>query len=68
MGHSQDAPTRPPINVMLGALEPLEMPWATEVWLGERAEEGLDLPRSERIEAGLHHPALLLVGDGKMSA
>ena len=30
-GHSKDDPTRPQIKVMLGSLDPLGMPLATEV-------------------------------------
>ncbi len=39
-GQRKDAPTRPPINVMLGSLDPLGMPLATEVLSGERAADG----------------------------
>ena len=68
VGHRKDDPTRPQIKVMLGALDPLGMPLATDVWSGERADDSLYLPIIERIRSGLHKTGLLFVGDGKMSA
>jgi len=44
------------------------MPLATEVWSGERADDGLYIPILERIRRGLNKTGLLFVGDGKMSA
>lgn len=67
-GHSKDDPTRPQLKVMMGSLDPLGMPLATEVWSGERADDGLYIALIERIESGLHRPGLLFVGDCKMSA
>jgi transposase len=67
-GHSKDDPTRPQIKVMLGSLDPLGMPLATDVLSGERADDGLYLPIIERIRTGLKTPGLLFVGDCKMSA
>jgi transposase len=67
-GHSKDDPTRPQIKVMIGALDPLGMPLATDVLSGERADDGLYLPIIERIRTGLQPPGLLFVGDCKMSA
>jgi len=67
-GHSKDDPTRPQIKVMMGSLDPLGMPLATDVLSGERADDGLYLPIIERIRAGLQTPGLLFVGDCKMSA
>jgi transposase len=67
-GHRKAAPTRPQITVMIGSLDPLGMPLATEVLAGERADDGLSIPLIERIVSGLHRPGLLFVGDGKMSA
>ena len=67
-GHSKDDPTRPQIKVMMGSLDPLGMPLATDVLSGERADDGLDIPIIERIRAGLKPPGLLFVGDCKMSA
>ena len=67
-GHRKDDPTRPQIKVMMGSLDPLGMPLATEVLSGERADEGLSLALMERIRTGVPTTGLLFVGDCKMSA
>src|SRR5882724_5596538 len=67
-GHSKDDPTRPQIKVMMGSLDPLGMPLATDVLSGERADDGLYLPIIERIRHGFQRTGLLFVGDCKMSA
>jgi transposase len=67
-GHSKDDPARPQIKVMIGSLDPLGMPLATDVLSGERADDGLYIPLMERIRTGLKTHGLLFVGDCKMSA
>src|SRR5215475_8869179 len=67
-GHSKDDPARPQIKVMLGSLDPLGMPLATDVLSGERADDGLYIPIRERIRTGLKPTDLLFVGDCKRSA
>ena len=67
-GHSKDDPRRPQIKVMMGSLDPLGMPLATDVRSGERADDGLYIPLIKRLEAGMSQPGLLFVGDCKMSA
>jgi transposase len=67
-GHSKDDPARPQIKVMMGALDPLGMPLATDVLSGERADDGLDIPLMERVRSGGQTPGLLFVGDCKRSA
>jgi transposase len=67
-GHSKDDPTRPQIKVMIGALDPLGLPLATDVLSGERADDGLYIPLIERLRTSLPTTGLLFVGDGKMSA
>src|SRR2546428_2561064 len=67
-GHSKDDPTRPQIKVMMGSLDPMGMPLATDVLSGERADDGLYMPLIERIRSGLNKTGLLFVGDCKMSA
>jgi len=67
-GHSKDDPTRPQIKVMMGSLDPLGMPLATDVLSGERADDGLYLALMERIRPSLKTTGLLFVGDCKMSA
>ncbi len=67
-GHSKDDPTRPQIKVMMGSLDPLGMPLATDVLSGERADDGLYIPIMERLRTGVKTTGLLFVGDCKMSA
>src|SRR3984893_4282851 len=67
-GHSKDDPTRPQIKVMMGSLDPLGMPLATDVLSGERADDGLYIPLIQRMRTGLKTTGLLFVGDCKMSA
>jgi transposase len=67
-GHSKDDPTRPQIKMMIGSLDPLGMPLATDVVSGACADDGLYLPIIERIRTGLPTTGLLFVGDCKMSA
>ena len=67
-GQSKDDPTRPQIKVMMGSLDPLGMPLATDVLSGERADDGLYIPVIDRIRRGLNASGLLFVGDCKMSA
>jgi transposase len=67
-GHSKDDPNRPQIKIMMGALDPLGMPLATDVLAGERADDGLSTAIIDRLQRGLTKPGLLFVGDGKMSA
>src|SRR5262247_4504543 len=66
-GHSKDDPTRPQIKVMIGSLDPLGMPLATDVLSGERADDGLYIPLIQRIRTGWKTSGLLFVGDCKMS-
>jgi transposase len=67
-GHSKDDPARPQSKVLIGSLDPLGRPLATDVLSGERAEDGLYLPIMERVRTGLKTLGLLFVGDCKMSA
>ena len=67
-GHSKDDPSRGQLKLMLGSLDPLGMPLATDVVSGEQADDGLYIPLIERIRADLKQTGLLFVGDCKMSA
>lgn len=67
-GHSKDDPSRGQLKVMLGSLDPLGMPLATDVVSGEQADDGLYIPLIARIRADLKQTGLLFVGDCKMSA
>jgi hypothetical protein len=68
-GHSQDhRPDRPQVKVMIAALDPLGMPVATDVVLGQRADDPLYLPAITRVREGLGRGGVLDGGDGKMGA
>jgi transposase len=67
-GQSQEDPTRPQLPVMMGSLDPLGMPLATDVLSGEHADEGFYIPMIERLRVGWQTPGLWCVGDGQMRA
>jgi transposase len=67
-GESKDAPDLRQVKVMMGALDPLGLPLATDVVSGERADDGLYVPIIDRIVTTLAAAGLLFVGDSKMSA
>ncbi len=55
------------VKVMMGALDPLGLPLATDVVSGERADDGLYAPIIDRIVTTLATVGLLFVGDTKGS-
>ena len=68
-GHSKDRrPDVPQVKVMLAALDPLELPVATDVLPGQRADDPLSMPAITRVRESLRSPGLLYVGDCKMAA
>jgi len=67
-GKSKDNPELRNIKVVLGTLDPLGLPLATDVVSGEQADDGLYIPIINRLIATLGKPGLLFVGDCKMSA
>jgi transposase len=68
-GHSKDhRPDLPQVKVMQAVLDPLGMPLATDVVLGERADDPLYVPWIERVQASLGRSGLLYVGDCKMAS
>jgi transposase len=68
-GHSKDyRPDLPQVKVMQAVLAPLGMPLATDVVLGERADDPLSMPCIERVQASVGRHGLLDVGDGKMAS
>ncbi len=67
-GESKDAPDLRQVKVMMGALDPLGLPLATDVVSGERADDGLYVPIIDRLVTTLATVDLLFVGDCKMSA
>lgn len=67
-GKSKDDSTLRQVKLMMGALDPLGLPAATDVVSGERADDGLYIPIIDRISTTLEKSGLLFVGDCKMSA
>jgi transposase len=67
-GKSKDNSSLRQIKLMMGTLDPLGLPIATEVVSGEQADNGLYIPIVDRITAILVKSGLLFVGDSKMSA
>lgn len=56
------------LKVMLGTLDPLGMPLATQVVSGNRADDPLYIPAIEQIRRVLNQTGVLYVGDSKMAA
>ena len=67
-GYSKDDPTLPQIKVMMGTLDPLGLPVASDIISGEKADDPLYIPVMERMLDTLQRTSLLFVGDSKMSA
>ena len=67
-GKSKDDPTLRQVKVMLGTLDPLGLPLATEVVSGEQADDGLYVPLIDRRVPLLPPAGLVFVGDCKLSA
>lgn len=67
-GKSKDDPRLPQVKLMIGTLDPLGLPVATDVVSGQKADDGLYLPMIDRITTILVTAGLLFVGDSKMSA
>jgi transposase len=67
-GHSKDNSNLPQFKLMVGALDPLGMPLASEVVSGEQADDSLYLPVIKRVDDNLNQFCLRDKGDCKMSA
>jgi transposase len=67
-GKSKDNPALRQVKQMVGALDPLGLPLATDVVSGERADDGLYTPVIDRVVETLERSGMLFVGDCKMSA
>ena len=63
VGYNKDHSNLPQFKVMVGALDPLGMPLATEVVSGEQADDSLYLPVIKHIDGSLKQPGLLYEGD-----
>ncbi|CAK0767368.1 hypothetical protein CCP3SC1_40074 [Gammaproteobacteria bacterium] len=69
LGVSKDhRPDLAQLKVMLGTLDPLGLPLATQVVPGNCADDPLYLPAIERVRSVLNRKGALFVGDSKMSA
>jgi transposase len=67
-GNSKDDPTLRQVKIIVGALDLLGLPLATDVVSGEKADDPLYIPAVDRIVQMLNVLGLLFVGDCKMSA
>jgi transposase len=68
-GHSKEyRPDLPQVKVMQAVLDPLEMPLATDVVSGERADDPLYTPCIARVQKSVGLGGLWFVGDCKMAA
>jgi transposase len=61
-------PDRPPVKVMISALDPLGMPVATDVVPGQRADDPRSIPAITRVREGLGRCGRLSGGDGTLGA
>jgi transposase len=67
-GHSKDDPSLAQVKVMMGVLDPLGFPLATQVVSGEQSDDGLYIPAIAQIRTAIAQRKLLYVGDCKLSA
>ena len=69
LGQSKEQrPDLPHVKVMPAVLDPLGMPFATEVVSGACADDPLSIPCLRRVQARVGRSGLLDVGDGTMAA
>jgi transposase len=67
-GHSKDDPSLGQVKVMMGVLDPLGFPLATQVVSGEQSDDGLYIPAIAQIQGAIGRSKVLYVGDCKLSA
>ena len=67
-GNSKDDPNRPQLKIMMGSLDPLGMPLATDVVSGNRSDDELYAPIISRMSNILNREGVLYVGDCKMGS
>ena len=67
-GQSTDDPTRPRSKGRRGALAPVGMPRARDVWSGERADAGRELPLRARLRPGVPTTGRVCVGECQLRA
>ena len=68
VGRTKQDTYAPQFKLMLGALDPLGLPLATDVVSGEKADDPLYVPVYERIHSILNRSGVLYIGDSKMGA
>lgn len=62
-GYNKDSSNLPQFKVMVGALDPLGMPLATEIVSFDKADDGLYRTKIKRIDDSLKRSGLLYEGD-----
>ena len=67
-GNSKDDPSRPQLKIMMGSLDPLGMPLATDVVSVNRSDDGLYAPIISRMSNILNKAGILYVGDCKLGS
>ncbi len=68
VGRTKQNTYLPQFKMMVGTLDPLGLPIATDVVSGEKADDPLYLPVYKRINSILSKSGILYVGDSKMGA
>ncbi len=68
LGRTKQDTYAPQFKLMLGALDPLGLPLATDLVSGEKADDPLYVPVYERIHSILNRCGILYIGDSKMGA
>ena len=68
VGRTKQNTYLPQFKLMIGTLDPLGLPIATDVVSGEKADDPLYLPIYKRIKDILCKPGVLYIGDSKMAA
>ena len=68
VGRTKQNTYRPQFKLMIGTLDPLGLPIATDVVSGEKADDPLYVPTYKRIFKILDKAGILYIGDSKMGA
>jgi len=68
IGRTKQNTYLPQFKLMIGTLDPLGLPIATDVVSGEKADDPLYLPVYERIHKTVCKSGILYIGDSKMGA
>jgi len=68
VGRTKQNTYLPQFKLMIGTLDPLGLPIATDIVSGEKADDPLYIPIYKRIFDILEKPGVLYIGDSKMGA